>query len=43
MSIDSFLHDKGYTFFNINGLTYKEIQQLLDGENIRAERAKQKG
>jgi hypothetical protein len=34
MSVESFLHSKGYNFFTIPNLTYKEIQQLLDGEKL---------
>ena len=34
MSIESFLHSKGYNFFTIPRLSYKEIQQLLDGEKL---------
>lgn len=34
LSVEEFLHRKGYTYFNIPKLTYKEIQQLIDGHEI---------
>ena len=34
LSIEYFLHLHGYTYFNLNGLTYKEINQIIDGEKV---------
>lgn len=34
LSIEHFLHGKGYNYFTIPNLSYKEIQQLLDGEKL---------
>lgn len=33
-----FLHEKGYTFFNIPNLTYEEINSLVDSMNRRSKR-----
>jgi len=34
LSVEYFLHLHGYTYFNMNALTYKEINQIIDGEKI---------
>jgi len=34
LSLEDFLHSKGYNNFNMNRLTYKEIKQLIDGDMI---------
>ena len=34
LSMQYFLHDRGYTYFNINALTYKQINQLIDGHRV---------
>ena len=36
-----FLHEKGYTYFNICDLTYPEINSLVDASNRRARKQEQ--
>ena len=38
--VDSFLHTRGYNYFNVGQLTYIEINDLVEVEN--AERAERK-
>ena len=42
MKVESFLHSKGYNYFNIGALTYVEVNDLVDVENQeRAERKRE--
>jgi L-arabinose isomerase len=43
LSVQSFLHSKGYTYFTIPYITYKEIKQLIDGDIIIKEAQTKEG
>ena len=38
MDITLFLHEHGYTFFNMNKLTYPELNNLMEAKNRRIEK-----
>ena len=34
LGVQYFLHKAGYTYFNMNRLTYKQIRQITDGFRV---------